>query len=233
MLILALGLTACSAATAPPAPPTVQPTAPTAQPSAGEPTPEDGLPTLDLGGRVPPTGLGDGWEVSSCDPGDAPLVCIFRGGQHVGMIEWLQRPLDADPALVADLRTMPVGDALATNLERSGFYASTERDRHDNCDGRGVEWELPTDATVGGAPGMVYGYTVRDHDGSPQDVVVSYQTVIGDRALFIIVVEGLGPRTCIPTEGTALTPDQLEAFRPTLAQLVANLRPPAPEVAES
>lgn len=147
------------------------------------------------------------------------------------MIEWLQRPLDADPALVEDLRTMPVGDALATNLERAGFYASTERDRHDNCDGRRVEWERPTDATVGGVPGMVYGYTVRDHDGSPQDVVVSYQTVIEDRSLFIIVVEGLGPRTCIPTEGTALTPDQLEAFRPTLDQLVANLRPPAPEVA--
>lgn len=213
------------------APPAAEPTSTvTPTPSevpASEPPVE--VASLDLRGRVPPTTLDGGWSVSSCDPGDAPLICVFRDGEHVGMIEWLQRPLEAERELVADLQAMPVREALAANLERAGFYASTERDRRDNCDGRGVEWQRPTDATVGGAAGMVYGYTVRDHDGSRQDVIVSYQGVNDGRSLFIVVVEGLGARTCIPTEGTALTPDQLDAFRPMLDELVANLRLPAPE----
>ncbi len=226
-VVVSISLAACGGAVSG-APPTAEPpgtTAPTPVPASPPPIE---VASIDLRGRVPPTTLDGGWEVSSCDPGDAPLICILRDGQHVGTIEWLQRPLDADPELVADLQTLPVGDALAANLERSGFYASTERDRRDNCDGRGVAWQRPTDATVGGTAGMAYGYTVRDHDGSRQDVIVSYQAVNG-RSLFIVVVEGLGVRTCIPTEGIALTPDQLDAFRPTLDGLVANLRLPAPE----
>lgn len=229
VLILALLITACSSGTGPAAPPAADPGTPTASPSAQQPSPRDVIATIDLRERIPPTALVDGWEVSSCDSGEAPLICIFHDGQRIGTIEWMQRPLGSETGLAADLARMPAGEALAANLDRAGFYESTERDRRDNCDGRDVEWERPSDATVGGTPGMSYGYTVRDHDGSPQDVVVSYQAVNADRSLFIVVVEGLGPRTCIPSEGIALTPDQLAAFRPVLDELVANVRLPAPE----
>lgn len=214
------------------APPVAEPTglpAPVTPSDAPASDPPAAVPTIDLRERVPETVLGDGWEVSSCDPGDAPLLCVFHDGERVGTIEWLQRPLAAEPGLVADLQTMSPGRALAANLDRVGLYEQTERDRRDNCDGRVVEWERPTDATVGGTPGMVYGYTVRDQDGSPQDVIVSYHAVNGSGSLFVVLIEGLGPRTCIPTEGIALSPDQLATFRPTLDELIANLRLPAPE----
>lgn len=185
---------------------------------------------IDLRQRVPQTPVGDGWEVSSCDDGDAPLICVFLDGRRVGTIEWNQRPVDLEPGLAGDLDRMPVAEALAANLERAGFYEATERDRRDNCEGRTVQWALPAAATVGGSPGMVFGYTVPDHDGSPQDVIVSYQTINADRSLFIVVVEGLGPRTCIPTEGEAFTPERLARFRPVLDAVVANLRLPDPSV---
>ena len=233
MRVVSLGLslivaTACSSA--PSAPPAGQPS-PTPTASIAQPSPEPaGVPSVDLAGRVPTTDLREGWSVESCDPGDAPLLCLFRGGDRVGTIEWSQRPLDLEPGLAEDLDRMPPADALAANLERAGFFESTEADRRDNCEGRSVEWQRPAAATVANAEGMSFAFTVPDETGTPQDVVVSYQVVNAERALFILVVEGLGPRTCIPSEGEVLAPQELAAFRPVLDAFVANLRLPAPEV---
>ena len=230
LVALALSLTvATGCSNAPSAPPAGQPS-PSPTPSIAQPSPDQPeTPSVDLAGRVPATDLREGWSVESCDPGDAPLLCLFRDGERVGTIEWSQRPLDLEPGLAEDLDRMPPADALAANLERAGFFEATETDRRDNCEGRTVEWQRPVAATVADAEGMAFAYTVPDEAGTPQDVVVSYQVVNADRALFILVVEGLGPRTCIPSEGEVLTPDELAAFHPVLDDLVANLRLPAPE----
>lgn len=219
---------ACSGG--PGAPPAGQPSA-SPTPSVALPSPDRiEAPSVDLADRVPATDLRGGWSVESCDPGDAPLLCLFRDGERVGTIEWSQRALDLEPGLAEDLDRMPPAEALAANLERAAFFEETEADRRDNCEGRSVEWQAPAAATVASTEGMSFAYTVPDETGTPQDVVVSYQVVNADRALFILVVEGLGPRTCIPSEGEVLTPDELAAFRPVLDALVANLRLPAPEM---
>lgn len=124
--------------------------------------------------------LGDGWIVAACE-GDAPLLCVEREGELVGVVEAQTFPtatLDMfDPDAAAEANLL----ALAAD-----FIEVFEEDRAIGC---GADYRInpvPADPFVlGNSPGIVYGFEGRLGDGTQSELNLHYATILGEDVVTI------------------------------------------------
>jgi hypothetical protein len=190
---------------------------------------------------VPPTGVGaivdwedpskfaeleGGWAVRACE-GEAPLLCVERAGQTVGLVEAMSYPI----ASFEDLD--PNGDR-DENLDRfaAGFVEAIGSDRVLGC---GAEYGFDPfpveDFVLGGTPGVSFGFVGTLPDGSSSELNLQYATIVGDQIVSIVAIaydEGGCPgRDELSSFDTAT----LSEFRPLLEEVLHES--PLPEVVQA
>lgn len=221
--LAALWLTACSSAASDPAP------APTpSAPATGTPTDGAGVP--DAGGPIvasweigaPGVVLPDGSVVVHCE-GDAPLLCIGRNGEPVGLLALSN--FDLSP----DLRAAVEADALEDGLRRwaDDHLRSMAADRAAGCgDGYTFAAEDVASASIGTQPGVHVGFTGTE-DGAITEHVRSYVTV-ADAKLWIVTAEAASPDGCMASdELLVFEPSVMAELLPLLDRVVAGTPLPA------
>lgn len=218
-------LVACTGADAAPTPtdpagptaPTVEPTAeptPTAGPTAPEP-PVDSDPIVGAwGSGAPPVDLGDGLVLADCE-GDAPTLCVSRGGDDLGYLEHLAFPV---PPELAGLEGAALDAALRVFAEERSAWVAEDR-----AEGCGADHEVLQDApaslTVAGAPGLRHGFTTL-LDGEATERHVTWVTV-GPDALHLVVAAAVAPGACMDDGLTAFEPSVIDELLPVLDRVMA------------
>jgi hypothetical protein len=159
----------------------------------------------------------DGWHLESCE-GDAPLVCVERDGQIVGLVERLEFPLDSFDDLAAPLAA---GDEEAAyDALAAAFVRDLTADRETGCeDGYTVEPLPVIHVTTPDGTAARYGFAATTASGDPAERVVQYAAVRGD-TLVLLAANASSADGCLPPEGPEFTPHLLEAFEPVFDGLV-------------
>lgn len=124
-----------------------------------------------------------GWTVSACD-GEAPLLCVVKGGAVVGIIEMLRFPAasfdSVDPA--ADLETNIAAVA-------ADFLQAIGADRAAAC-GPDYRFE-PLDivpVAFADQPAFRYGYRGTMADGSPSELNLQFATITDDEIILVTAI---------------------------------------------
>jgi hypothetical protein len=187
---------------------TTQPTTTTTVPT------ETGVIDWDDPSRI--VTLADGWTVARCE-GQAPLLCVARDGEVVGVVEWF----------VADPYTYTMFDPELddqTNLRAiaASFVAAFEQDRTSGC---GADYVLepfePAAFDLGGAPGLAYGFRGTTGDGMPSELILQYATLAHER-LVLLVAAAYDEGGCPGKDDlTSFDSASLDEFRPHLEALLA------------
>lgn len=159
--------------------------------------------------------LSDGWSVAHCE-GEAPFLCVSKDGEVVGVIE----------RFIADPYTYEVYDPAAadeTNLRAiaAEFIQTFQTDRASGC---GSEYVLepiePAVISLGGNPGLVYGFTGTLADGTPSEHNLQFATLSHGRLIFLVAA-GYDEGGCLGKDDTiSFDSATLDAFRPHLAALL-------------
>lgn len=182
--------------------PSVEPTpdpTPAPSPVSVDWTRLDDLRPIDVGG----------FRIMDCD-GDAPLVCIERDGETVGVVELLVHP--ADPPEDAN-------DPLASRLE--GHQRTFRADRTASCPaGWRFEPAPRRDLTVAGRRGIRGGFSVFNAAGTEVEREVVYFALDGDR-MITIAATALAEGACIELSGSEFDPPVLEDALPVIDRLAA------------
>jgi len=154
--------------------------------------------------------VGGGFRLRNCE-GDAPLLCIERGGSTTGVIE------------LTDHRG---GDGQTLAQRVADHYATIADDRQQGCPA-GYEFTTvpPVAATVAGRDGLRFGFTGRLADGRPSEKTVGFMTEQDD-VVRVIGVHAYEADGCLPPEGAPFTTADLDAFEPFLDEIVAGSRLP-------
>jgi hypothetical protein len=172
---------------------------------------------IDWDDRAMTVELGVGWTVSHCE-GSAPLLCVARDGEVVGVIE----RFIADPHTYT-VYDSEVDDALNLRAIASDFVDAFVADREAGC-GQGyvVEPLEPEPFGWGGHSGLPYGFRGTAADGTPSEYQLQYSTISHGRLIFLVAAAydeggcpGKDDLTSFDTAG-------LEAFQPHLEALLAN-----------
>lgn len=167
---------------------------------------------------APAVDLGGGWTAKHCE-GDAPIICISRDGEPVGLVELATFPVDSFdlPGFQEAVADDDVEEALT--ILAADFVSVFEVDRTDAC---GTDYELegttPEPATVLGREGMRYGYTGTD-GGRLVERQANHGTIVGDEVV-LVNASAYSPDGCVPPEGE-FDPETLDEFTPRLRALVA------------
>ena len=169
--------------------------------------------------------LGEGWTVTHCE-GSAPLLCVARDGEVVGVVE----------RFIADPHTYSAYDHEAdddTNLRAiaADFIEVFATDRSAGCgDDYVVEPLEPEGFEWGGAPGLAYGFRGTAGDGTPSEYNLQYSTISEGRLIFLVAAaydEGGCPGKDDLVSFDSAT---LEAFQPHLETLLADSQLPGGDV---
>ncbi len=158
-----------------------------------------------------------GWSVGACE-GDAPLLCVERNGEFVGLVEAMSYRIDSfddlDPAADPDVNLAAFA---------GGFFEALETDRRDGC---GADYGFrpfePEAFQLGTASGISYGFAGTMADGSPSELNLQYATIVGDDVLLITAIaydEGGCPGPNGDLAG--FDSETLEAFQPFLETVLA------------
>ena len=160
--------------------------------------------------------LEDGWTVSHCE-GSAPLLCVARDGELLGVVE----------RFIADPHTYSAYDHEAaddTNLRAvaADFVAAFEADRAAGCgEGYVLEPIEPQTFEWGGTPGLAYGFRGISENGTPSEYNLQYSTISHGRLIFLVAAaydEGGCPGK---DDMISFDTATLEAFQPHLEALLA------------
>lgn len=166
------------------------------------------VPPVDWSDAATVVELGGGWTVARCQ-GDAPLLCFERDGEVAGLVEAISHPVDE------------VGESLdpseSLQVLADGFVESMAADRAVGCGPDYVVEPLPVeDVSVGGLPGLRFGYSGLLADGTLSELVVHHATIDGDRVV-VLAAPAYAADGC-PGR------DELPSFHPAdLASLVPEL----------
>lgn len=160
--------------------------------------------------------LGGGWTAGGCE-GDAPILCVAREGDAVGLVESLTFPLE--PAVAG------ADDPLAAQVQ--AILESHRSDREAGCpDGYAVVMPPPTRATVAGQDGLRYEFAVHGDGGRRVEHVVGF-VAIRDDHVRLVVANAIGEGSCVvDDEFAGFTPETLAAFGDRLDRVVAGSRLP-------
>lgn len=211
-----LGLFACSSSQKDPSPPATPSTVATST-----------VPPVALDWSAPEKAqLPDGWSLSGCT-GDAPLICVSRGGRPVGQMEKLALELSTLPDLARVLSEKGAVAALDDHAHR--FVADFTADRAVGCGSSYTVTPHPSvRLSTPDGQALRYGFTGTLAGGTPSEVVAHYATVTDGR-LVLLVANASDPGGCLPEdEGTPFTSAELRAFLPLLDQLVSSSGVPTP-----
>lgn len=215
-LALAVFLGGCATTTdtvdpVPTATPTPSPTQDVTDPASETPD-----VVVEWGPDAAPVDLPGGWRVRDCD-GDAPLLCVERDGEFVGVLERNDFPVPDD------LAAADSDDALVDALRQfaDDRNADVAEDRAQGCGQDYVVEPLEVeDLTIGDRPAVRYGFR-GIQDGTTTEFVVSYATVVDD-TLWIVVADAATDDGCMAApELDVFDPAVLEAFLPTLDVVAA------------
>ena len=148
--------------------------------------------------------LGDGYSLRD-EPGDAPIVAIYRDGEHIGIIE-----INRFPVETRDLHE---------HVEK--FHSAIGSDRKDGC---GIEYDYRPEppVPVSGPDGELvrYGFTGANARGEPAtERTIQWAAIQGDE-LVIINVAAYDEGGCVGTEGAELTTAELEVVAPLIAPII-------------
>lgn len=221
-LMVAASLAACGGGTATPI--ATPSELPSGSPTVPSEAPSDLPPLVVDWEDLEPVDLGDGWVVRDCD-GDAPLVCVDRDGEFVGLIELNTFPVPAELEDAAD------ADELVAAM-RAWAADSLDGVVADRAQGCGAAYEVEVEAAVeqmvAGNPGVRYGFRGIE-DGAMTEYVISYATVADDQ-LWIVVADGAADGGCMGSDELQLfDPAVLDTFAPLLDRVVAGtVLPDAP-----
>lgn len=219
LLALAVTLAACGDDTAVETT-TTQPTTTTTVPDTTT-TPPTTIPTepvvIDWDDRDMSVALDGGWTVTHCE-GDAPLLCVSRDGDFVGVLE----------RFIADPFSYTTYDPAAddeTNLRAiaADFIAVFEQDRASGCGADyGFEPIEPTTFDFGGNSGLAYGFQGVTASGMPSEYNLQYTTLSNGRLIFLVAAaydEGGCPGK---DELISFDSATLQEFQPHLETLLAS-----------
>jgi hypothetical protein len=222
LLTACLLLAACRPASEPQDDPEAGPPAPTATVPGGAPVPT--IAWDDLPGAA---GLGDGWQARRCE-GDAPLLCIRRGGTDMGSVELAGFPVDSF-TLPGFREANARGDDLAAlRAAVEDYYATFRQDRAATCGTAYLVRTLPPEeAVVAGGPGLRYGFEGVS-GGTVVERHLSWSALRSGR-LWVQTAAAVAEGACISREGAEWQPERLSEFAPVLARVVAATRLPAGE----
>jgi hypothetical protein len=165
--------------------------------------------------------LGDGWTVAACESGP-PLFCVHHDGQigTQATIELLTVQAASYPAIARAL------DSGATTVEAliahaRDYHTTFQADRPAGCGaGYRVDPIGPVEATVGGQPGVMYGFDGHQ-DGRHVERNVHFAT-IGGSSLHIIVLTAVEDGTCMDDgELVEFTTAELTELQPRIAGMIA------------
>ena len=189
-------------------------------PTTVEPRPPSVEAVVDWRVRaVEVTGAGE-FAIEACE-GDAPFLCVSRGGETIGAIE-----LATYPAGASALKDGPA-------VWAAELFDTVVADRRTGCDPtyRLAPLEIE-ELPFAGETGFRYGFTGSTDDGIVEEVRGHGVLIGGD--LHLLVLNALADDGCLAREGE-LPLDAVEDLTPVLAALAAgstNLpavdAPPAP-----
>lgn len=158
-----------------------------------------------------PLALPGGFSVQGC-AGDGPFLCVSRGGDTVGSVEYASFP--ASPEATVD---GVIDDD----------YRSFTEDREGSCPPEfEVKTEEPAEAGVGGSDGMRSGYSVVDGDGRTVERYVKFWA-LEDGRLHLLSAEAQEEGTCSPGEGAVFRDAVLTDFEPAFAAIAEGSSFPA------
>ena len=220
-MLAGCGLDAQPPSTDPPVATTVPTTAPSptepiaTTPPDGDHPPDDPAPVARWDDPEAVVDLDGGWSVRAC-AGDAPLLCVDRGGHEAGSVEALAFPVDDFDSIDPDA---PVDDQLRAFAD--GFVEALGSDRAQGC-GEGYRFE-PLERrpiVIAGLPGLAFGFEGALADGTPSELNLQYAAIHEDRILSIVAAaydEGGCPGR---DELSGFRSSDLAAFRPHLEALL-------------
>ena len=147
--------------------------------------------------------LGDGYTLRD-EEGDAPIVAIYRGTEHVGIVEVNRFP-KSSPTLEAHVEQ---------------FHSSLEADRRKGC-GADYEYEQIGPEFEDGPDGRFahYGFT-GSRPGEPVTEKTLQWATFQEDELVIINVAAYDEDGCVGTEGAELTTAELERVESLLRSAV-------------
>ena len=191
----------------------------TASPSAvptDSATPPAATGAIDWSTRNSTVVLPDGWEAPFCE-GEAPVLCVHRDGEHVGVVEHAPFPLSSMPAVQEAMASGTVLDGARALVD--DYYAEHGADRESGCpEDYQFAPEEPVDADVAGQPGLRYGFVVIDAAGVPVERNTAYVTIVGDQVHLITAVaneEG----SCVGAGELEFDVATLREFEPLLGEI--------------
>jgi hypothetical protein len=201
-----------------------------------------GVPPVDLTNPFPkilgPTPAPDGWRVEPCT-GDGPFLCVLEGAQNVGFVHLSSYPLETMTDFQVMLSAAGV-DAASFNYKDPGdaararqaltafvenYHSTIMQDRQATFGDTKTYKRLETEEiNVGELPGLRYGFTLLNQDGSIHERWLSFSTFDGE-GLFTIVA------SYYPDPELSFRSDEdLLHFEPFLVDIIKGLRLPHPEV---
>lgn len=174
---------------------------------------EPARPVVDWSARTLEVATTSPWEVAFCE-GEAPFLCITRGGEHAGAVELIDH-LVSSPSLE---------QWAAAHLS----WASS--DRAEGCPaGYRVEGDPVRDVKVAGRDGVRLSFTGFDETGRKVERVVLHAfTQLGRH--YIISAAGYEEGSCLGRQLSDFTVEELEMLEPLLDRLAAGSRVQTPIV---
>ena len=162
--------------------------------------------------------LRQGYLLGPCEGDANQIACIAQDGIVIGSAEYLALPVDSFESLEG------VDDPVKSMEIIAGDYLSTFRaDRESACPDLEFRELPPTPVTVGGQPGLRYGFD--ELDGAR---VVERNLIYGVRKADVIGLFNFSATTdsaCLSNEGELDDPAILDSLLPTLDQVMAVVEP--------
>ena len=177
----------------------------------------EAAPTIDWA-RPEEVELGGGWSVIDTE-GDAPMVTVLRNGRTVGILEYLDYPLEGS-----------AGDDRAALDDHVGrFFRDIGADRaRTPIDGYRFEPDPVAHATASDGAIVRYGFRATLPDGSPSERTIQWAGIRAGR-LVLVSAAANDPGGLFPPEGPQFTSAQLDEATDRLDRLVRASGLPLPQ----
>ena len=189
-------------------------------PAADRSTPTTVAPVDFDWARPATVDLGEGWSVTDTE-GDAPMVTVLRHGVPVGIVEYLDFPIEG----LAD------GERAALDSHVAGYYDDIGDDRRSSPV-RDYRFEPDTAVHLETADGdaVRYGFRGTLPDGRPSERTVQWAGV-RDGRLVVVAASAHDEGGLFAREGSEFTSADLDAVADRLDRLVrsSGLPDPAPQ----
>ncbi|NJL49181.1 MAG: hypothetical protein HC929_19095 [Leptolyngbyaceae cyanobacterium SM2_5_2] len=160
-----------------------------------------------------------GWQVTPCE--NSALLCVEAGEKFVGTVEFISYPLADIQRQTEESRS----DASEANSDLetlrqwvANHYKTIQTDRAQADPTLVFLPRASEEVSVGGLPGLRYGFTIRHSSDILAERTVGYITT--DGTTLYLFVTGL---TNGDPAGTFLSDAALQQFEPHLAEIMAEL----------